>query len=143
MLGAASALEQAIDGVEVDAVVGRQVSAAIDLIASLRQSGELAPVVVISLGNNGTFTSREFDGLMAVLADAREVVFANVRVPRDWQDRNNQVIADGVSRYPNAVLVDWYGASADHPEYFWDGIHLRPVGAAVYASLISAAIAGQ
>jgi hypothetical protein len=34
-------------------------------------------------------------------------------------------------------LVDWYAASADHPEYFWDGIHLTPRGARAYADLIA------
>jgi len=53
---------------------------------------------------------------------------------------NNQVLADGVARYPDkAVLVDWYAASAGHPEYFWDGLHLTPRGAEAYAGLIAAA----
>jgi hypothetical protein len=53
------------------------------------------------------------------------------------------VIADGVKKYPNALLVDWRAASVDHPEFFWDdGIHLRPDGAQVYADLISTTIRG-
>ena len=53
---------------------------------------------------------------------------------------NNEVLADGARRYPDrAVLVDWYAASAGHPEYFWDGIHLTPRGARAYADLIAAA----
>jgi hypothetical protein len=48
------------------------------------------------------------------------------------------VLAEGVRRYPNAVLVDWYSASVDHPEYFVeDGVHLRIKGQRVYADLIS------
>ncbi len=47
-------------------------------------------------------------------------------------------------RYPNkAVLVDWYAASAGHPEYFWDGIHLTPRGARAYTDLIAAAYEEQ
>ena len=83
----------------------------------------------------------QFDEIMGILKDTRRVVFVNARVPRQWQDPNNTVLADGVKRYPNAVLVDWSSASANHPEYFWDdGIHLRPEGATVYAGLIAAAI---
>jgi hypothetical protein len=68
----------------------------------------------------------------------RKVIFVNVKVPRRWQDTNNQVIANGVSRYSNTVMVDWFSASDDHPEYFWsDGMHLRPEGAQVYANLIA------
>jgi hypothetical protein len=50
-------------------------------------------------------------------------------------------LAEGVARYPNAVLVDWHAASIDHPDFFWgDGIHLRPEGAQAYAQLIAASL---
>ena len=46
-----------------------------------------------------------------------------------------------VRRYPNAVLVDWYSASVEHPEYFVeDGIQLRIEGQRVYAGLIAEAL---
>jgi len=78
--------------------------------------------------------------MMAVLGAERRVVFVNLHVPRSWEQPNNGVIAAGVGRYPNAVLVDWHSASAGRPDLFWDdGIHLRPAGAAVYAGLIAAA----
>jgi lysophospholipase L1-like esterase len=49
------------------------------------------------------------------------------------------MIAEGVRRYPNAVLADWHAASADRPELFVDdGIHLQPEGQRVYADLIAA-----
>ena len=48
-------------------------------------------------------------------------------VPRAWEDPNNQVIAEGVEKYPNAVLVDWHSASADRPELFYkDGCISAP-----------------
>jgi lysophospholipase L1-like esterase len=62
----------------------------------------------------------------------------NVKVPRAWEQPNNEVIAAGVQKYPNAVLVDWYSASVNRPELFYrDGFHLRPGGQKVYADLIS------
>ena len=68
----------------------------------------------------------------------RRVAFVNTNVPRAWEGPNNAVLADGVQRYPRAVLVDWYSASADHPEYFVeDGVHLQIQGQQVYADLIS------
>jgi hypothetical protein len=67
------------------------------------------------------------------------VVFVNLKVPRDWEGPNNTVIAEGVARYPNTVLVDWHTASVDRPDFFWDdAIHLRPEGAQYYAQLIAA-----
>jgi len=95
--------------------------------------------VIVHVGNNGTITAEQFDEMMGVLAGARRVVFVNVNVPRLWEGPNNAVLADGVRRYPNAVLVDWYAASVDHPEYFVeDGVHLSIEGQRVYADLIAA-----
>jgi hypothetical protein len=48
------------------------------------------------------------------------------------------VLAEGVERYPNAVLADWYSASVDHPEFFVeDGVHLSIDGQRAYVDLIS------
>jgi len=141
MLGAANTLAPTIGNIEVDAAVGRQVSAAIDLLRAYRDAGSLGEVVVVHMGNNGTFTSGQFDQMMEVLASVRRVVFVNLKVPRDWEGPNNTVLVEGVARYSNAVLVDWHTASVDRPDFFWDdGIHLRPEGALFYAQLIAASV---
>ena len=119
--------------------VGLQIYAATDTLRYRRASGQLGDVVIVHLGNNGTFTKGQFDRIMRTLSGVDRVVFVNVSVPRAWEDPNNQVIAEGVERYPNAVLVDWHSASADRPELFYkDGYHLRPEGQRIYAGLISA-----
>jgi len=134
-------LERAANNLDTDAQVGRQVSAAIDILRQRRAADQLGEVVVVHLGTNGTFTSEQFDEMMGVLAGVRKVVFVNVKVPRSWEQSNNAVLADGVRRYPNTVLVDWHAASAGRPDLFWDdGIHLRPEGARVYADLIAAQV---
>jgi peptidoglycan/LPS O-acetylase OafA/YrhL len=140
MLGAVRGLQKDIQGLTVvDAEVGLQVYAATDMLKARRASGQLGDVVVVHLGNNGTFTKGEFDQIMRILSGVDRVVFVNVSVPRTWEEPNNQVIAEGVERYPNTVLVDWHSASADRPELFYsDGYHLRPKGQRVYADLISA-----
>jgi hypothetical protein len=140
MLGAIGGLQKDIQGLTViDAQVGLQVYTATDILKSRRASGQLGDVVVVHLGNNGTFTKGEFDQIMRILSGVDKVVFVNVSVPRPWEEPNNQVIAEGVARYPNTVLVDWHSASADRPELFYkDGYHLRPEGQQIYADLISA-----
>jgi peptidoglycan/LPS O-acetylase OafA/YrhL len=138
MLGAAPALEAAIPNLEVDAAVSRQVSAGIGILSARRDAGTLGDVVIIHLGTNGTFTSGQFDEMMSILSGVQRVVFVNLKMPRDWESGDNSVIADGVSRYPNAVLVDWHDTGDAHPEFFYnDEIHLRPDGAASYARLIA------
>jgi hypothetical protein len=140
MLGAVGRLQKDIYGLTViDAEVGLQIYAATDTLRYRRAAGQLGDVVVVHLGNNGTFTKGQFDRIMRTLSGVDRVVFVNVSVPRAWEDPNNRVIAEGVQRYPNAVLVDWHSASADRPELFYkDGYHLRPAGQRIYAGLISA-----
>ncbi len=143
MLGAAATMQAGIPGARIDAAVSRQAGNAIDIVRFWRDSGQLAPIVVAHVGSNGTFNASQFDQFMEVVGD-RRVIFINVKVPRPWQATNNHVIAEGVARYPNATLVDWFGVSADHPDLFWqDGIHLRPEGAQLYTRLVADAVVGR
>jgi hypothetical protein len=139
MLGAVGRLQKDIGGLSVvDAEVGMQVYTAVDILHARAASDQVGEVVVVHLGNNGTFTAEEFDEIMKTLSGVEKVVFVNVKVPRAWEQPNNEVIAAGVQKYPNAVLVDWYSASVNRPELFYrDGFHLRPGGQKVYADLIS------
>lgn len=141
MLATVVDLQKALGDVEVSAKLGRAVSAGITLLRERRDARQLGQIVVVHLGNNGPFSAKQFDELMQVLSGAKRVVIVNNKVPRTWEERNNSVLADGVRRYPNAVLVDWHGASAGRPDFFWsDGMHLRPEGARVYASLVAACV---
>ena len=122
----------------MDAAVSRQVSSGIGLLYARRDAGALGDVVIIHLGTNGTFTGAQFDEIMGILAGVERVVWVNLRVPRDWEAPDNNAIAEGVDRYPNAVLVDWFSTANAHPEFFYDDeIHLRPDGADFYAQMIA------
>ena len=139
MLGAVGRLQKDMQGLTVvDAEVGLQVYTAIDILEARSASGQLGQVVIVHLGNNGTFTRKQFDEIMQILSGVERVVFVNVKVPRAWEEPNNEVIAEGVQKYPNAVLVDWHSASASQPGIFYsDGFHLRPKGQRIYADMIS------
>jgi hypothetical protein len=137
MVGASDDLAAQIPNLDLDAKVGLQVSQALEMLRARRDSGELNQIVLLDIGNNAPLSSKEFDEVMQTLQGVSRVYFLNLREPRDWEGPNNQVLADGVSRYPKATLIDWYGASEGHPELFWDdGIHLRPEGATFYTNLI-------
>jgi hypothetical protein len=141
MLGAAPILRQAFTNIEVDAEVGRQAWTTAGLIRVRKAENRLGSVVVLHLGNNGRFTEQVFNEIMQSLTDRRMVIVYNVRVPREWEAYNNNIIGNGVKAYPNAVFVDWRGITADKPWVFWnDGHHLRPEGARFYAGLIAEAI---
>ncbi len=146
MRGATATLQQVFAGIEVDAEKGRQVyrppvDVFLEQLQAAKANGRLSEIVVLHLGNNGVYPKESFDRILQVLADRQLVIVLNVRVPRAWEDNNNRVIGEGVKRYPNAVLIDWYALTAKRPELFWnDGHHLKPEGALFYASLIQEAI---
>ena len=138
MVGAAWALERTIGDLDIDAAVNRQASAAIRILQARRAAGQLGEVVVVHIGTNGPMSARQFDEMMQTLSGVHQVVFVNVKAPRRWERSNNTVLAEGVKRYPNTILIDWHAASINHGELFWrDGIHLRPSGAQLYAKLLA------
>jgi hypothetical protein len=140
MIQGAQAMARDLGPVRVDAAVGRHVGEGIKILEQRAADGKLADTVIVQLGNNGPFRAGQFDAVMDALRDVSLVVWVNVRVPREWEAHNNRVIASGIAKYPNARLVDWYGATSGRPELFWkDGYHPRPEGAELYADLISAA----
>lgn len=141
MLGASSALRQDIPSIEVDAVVSRQWDAGVAAVGADRDSGRLRPTLVVDLGTNGTVSAAQFDAMVRAATGSRRIVIVTVRVPRPWETEVNGALRAGVSRTRGTVLVDWYAASAGHPEWFApDGYHLEPAGARAFASLVAAAV---
>ena len=142
MLGAKADLLAGLNGESyVDAEVGRQVSVGIGMLQAWRDAGRLGDVVVVHLGNNGTFTPEQFAQMQEILAGVPKVIFMTVKVPRMWEEGVNQTLTAGVAGMPNAVLLDWRAASIDRPELFYDdGMHLRPEGAAFYTELVNASL---
>ncbi len=144
MLGAVDALRQEIPNLAlIDAQGSRQPLAAVEALRQRRAAGHLGDAVIVHVGNNGPFTAEQFDEMMRALAGVRKVLIVNLTVPPGVRDPvavpNNAVLADGVKRYPNTVLVDWRTASANHPEFLGeDGIHLTLEGAQAYADLTAA-----
>jgi hypothetical protein len=136
MLGAAREMQRVLPGLIVDAKVSRSLSAAIVVLRQRYSRGTADQFVIIHIGDNGYIKSAQFDELLQVVKDVPHVIVFNLKEPRVWEEANNQVIADVVRRYPNAVLVDWHASSL--PDYFApDGIHIGTVGARAYTLLIA------
>ena len=145
IIGAAPNLERRIETLStINAQVGFQAADVISVLERRRAAGQLGEVVVVHVGNNGPLRAWEFDEMMNIIGKQRRAVFVNVKVPRNWEWRNNRVIAQGVERHPNAALADWYGVSAKRPKLFWeDGMHLRPEGARLYTNVILSKLIGS
>lgn len=141
MLGAAYEMARVLGSVDVDAAVGRQMNVVLGILAARKEQGTLADIVVVQVGNNGPISKAQFEEMMELLSDAKQVLVLNVHVPLPWEGPNNSIIADGIRRYKNATLLDWHALSDGHPEVFWsDNVHLRPEGAALYVNLIASNI---
>jgi peptidoglycan/LPS O-acetylase OafA/YrhL len=125
------------EGIYVDAVIGRQFDDSLAVAHSLRDSASLGEIVVVHLGNNGPVTEGQFDELMDTLSVVPRVVVVNVKVPRPWEEHNNNLFASAVPRFANAVLVDWHAAGESHPDAFVDdGVHMTHDGVQLYMDLL-------
>ncbi len=125
------------EGIYVDALIGRQFDASLAVAHALRDSGGLGEIVVVHLGNNGPVTEGQFDELMDTLSVVRRVVVVNLRVPRPWEEHNNNLFAAAVPRFANAVLVDWHAVGDNHPDAFVDdGVHMTHDGVGLYLDLL-------
>jgi hypothetical protein len=122
-------------GITIDAAVGRQWAAGIQILRSLRQAGRLPSVIIVALGSNGRITSALFDQMMQACAGAKRVVFMTVTGPLIG---NNPIITAGVARYRTAVLADWHTLASAHPEWFAaDHVHVGPAGAKALGTLLA------
>jgi hypothetical protein len=141
LIAAAPSLAKVVGPLQVDAAIGRQVADDVSALARRAAKGTLGRTVIVNIGNNGPIYRRDGDAAIAILKDVPVVVWINVAVPREWQDRNNAIIAAYAARYPNIHLVDWHAASAGHPELFAaDEVHPNRAGARLLASLVADAL---
>jgi len=137
LLETKATLERRLPDASIDAEVGRQFKELLAVARSLRDAGGMGEEVILQMGNNGPVTGSQFDDIMEVLKGARRVVVVNVKMARPWEPTNNAMLADGVGRWPTAVLVDWHKQGAAHPEFFADdGTHMGPTGVGMLAEMI-------
>jgi peptidoglycan/LPS O-acetylase OafA/YrhL len=140
MLGARASLEQRFPGGTMDAVEGRQPGPILVDIEHDAAAGQLNPLVVIGVGDNGLIDPAQLRYALGCLRRVQRVILINNRVGRPWEGPNNQTIAQVASRFRNVTLLDWHRLSAGHPSWFYDdGIHLTPDGALNYTRLIASA----
>lgn len=138
--GAKPAVEKALPNAIVDSKVSRQLGTAADILNSYNNPGDDQRPVVIALGTNGPMGSTQIWQSVLQALHGRSLYVVSERVPRYWQDANNQVLRDLVKQNPGTVgLIDWQAYSQGHSEWFWDdGTHVNPAtGAPEYAKMMS------
>ena len=130
--------------VTVSAAKNRQWYELRGVIRDLRSEGEIGEIVVIHLGNNGVIDESIISESLDMLSEVRRILLVNVRVPRRWESKVNNLLDDAVETFENAELVDWYTISNSNPEYFTrDGVHTIPSGAKHYVNAIITSLGGE
>ncbi len=145
MLSVQARLEERFTpGIQVDAMVSRQFTQGIALLATRAESDLLGETVIVHLGTNGAINSEQFEAMMEVLREVPRVIFVTVRVPRRWEPVSNRTLRAGVERWPNASLVDWHAITKDSDGLFApDGVHPGRAGSDLYVRLIGAVVEGR
>ena len=132
------------DQVTVSAAKNRQWYELRGIIRDLDRQNEIGEIVVIHLGNNGVIDESIINESLELLQDARKVLLINVRVPRRWENKVNNLLSEAVTRFENTELLDWYSLSNNKPEYFsLDGVHTIPIGARYYVDAIITSLGGE
>jgi peptidoglycan/LPS O-acetylase OafA/YrhL len=141
MLGAKRAMQDAMPGITVNAVVGRQFGTVISSVRWFVKEGLAPGPVVVNAGTNGTFEDDDLDDLVDA-AGGRKLLLVNTKSEKKWESLMNERMAAAAARHPDrVVLVDWHGLAVQHPEWFAkDGTHLKPAGARAFADLIRSSL---
>ena len=128
----------------IDAEVGRQLYSAVEVYKALLDQGYDQSVVVFASGDNGVAQKEDVEAMVEAAGANREIYLVTVRVPLPLQDMNNELFYEVADEHANVHVIDWYGESEGHDEYFWDdGTHLRPEGAEAYVAMLRREICGQ
>jgi peptidoglycan/LPS O-acetylase OafA/YrhL len=141
MVASAAALDAAMPGIYINALVGRAMVAGIAVIQALAADGELRHYVVVGLGTNGPVSTAQIRQLRDLIGPHRYLILVNTFGPMPWEASVNEVLDAAARNAPHVILADWHAAIAAHTGLLWpDGIHPQPSGAKVYARVVLAAI---
>lgn len=138
MLGAKLQLQAR--GFTVDARKSRQFSEALSIVKRKKRHGLLRQKIVIHLGTNGVLIQPgDCDKIARLAGSSRRVYLVTVtgptRYPKIMKVQNKRLRACA-ARHANTHLIDWYGYSRGHGNWFYDRMHLTPKGRKAYASFI-------
>lgn len=106
--------------------VGRQLYKTKPVVTQLKASGQLADVVVFSLGVNGSFKESHIVELIEATGKDKKIFFVNNSMPKSYRNANNELFNQMAQKYSNVKVIDWYGVSKDKKEWFYnDLIHVN------------------
>jgi peptidoglycan/LPS O-acetylase OafA/YrhL len=141
MIGAKEKLAARLGpGFSMSAEVGRQADEFVSIVRRLKREGHSPEAMIIQMGNNGPLYSDEMEALQKATSEVGELFLVNDYAPVSWVGESNHALAEAARDWAHTSLIDWKPAAQARDGLLWDGIHLTPAGAGVYARLVSAAV---
>jgi peptidoglycan/LPS O-acetylase OafA/YrhL len=139
MIGAEDNLAKRLGpGFSMDAKVGRQADEFLDIVEKIKREGHHPAAMVIQWGNNGPLYGEDMEKLRAATTNVGQLFLISDHAPVSWQDESNGAIAEASKDWHHTTEIPWAQAAEEGGEsLFFDGIHLTPKGAGVYARLVS------
>jgi peptidoglycan/LPS O-acetylase OafA/YrhL len=122
----------------MNAKVSRQADEFVDLVERLRKRGGNVDALIIQMGNNGPLYSDEMEAMREAVAGVGEVFLINDLAPVSWSGESDEKLSEAARTWPHTTLIDWHSVVDSHQDRLtWDGLHLTPAGAGVYARLVT------
>jgi peptidoglycan/LPS O-acetylase OafA/YrhL len=141
MVGAAANLAARLGpGFSMNAKVGRQADEFVDIVQQLQREGHHPNALIIQIGNNGPLYGEDMEAIQKATADVGQLFFINDRASVSWIEESNHALAEAAADWPHTTLIDWKSVAEENEGLLWDGIHLKPAAAGLYARLVSAAV---
>ena len=142
MLAASPWLQEAFPGITIDASVSRQMWAAPDMVQSVKDAGELRPILILGLGTNGEVDPWDLRAVENIVGPDCLVVVVNGQAPRDWIPVGNANLADFARQERSVELANWHDAIAPRiDELASDQVHPGgPISGGIYVGAIADAL---
>lgn len=134
-LGARDELKRRLPVSIVNAEISRDFVDSVDVAEYLSGQGQLAPTVLVHIGNNGVVPDGELDRLLAAVGDRRLIV-TTVSVPRRWEQQVNSSLVNFANKHDTVELLDWQAVVAAEDGLLFDEVHLTKPGIQRYAAFL-------
>ncbi|HEX2708260.1 MAG TPA: acyltransferase family protein, partial [Solirubrobacterales bacterium] len=141
MIGARDELAAKLGpGFSMSAMVGRQANEFVEIIQRLDQEGHRPEAMIIQMGNNGPLYGEDMEAIQKATSKVGELYLINDHAPVSWIEESNHALAEAGRDWPHTTLIDWKSVADTHEDLLWDGIHLKPGAAKLYAQLVVDAV---
>lgn len=127
-------------GFSMSAEVGRQADEFVAIAQRLKREGHAPEAMIVQMGNNGPLYGEDMEALQKATSEVGELFLIDDHAPVSWIEESNRALAEAARDWPHTTLIDWKSVADAHEDLLWDGIHLTPAAAGLYARLVSKAV---